>query len=59
MTNSEANITLEDFFGNSEGAEIIYDSIHAGSDDIMIGNATNEQLVAKLDYGIINKQALT
>ena len=54
--NSKENETLEIFFGNAEGAEIIYAPKTAGNDDIMIGNATDEHLVAKLDYEILNKQ---
>ena len=57
--NSKENETLENFFGNEEGAEIIYVPKTAGCDDIMIGNATDDDLVAKLEYGIINRQPLT
>lgn len=52
----EENETLEKFFGNAERAEIVYVPKTAGSADIMIGNATDEHLVAKLDYEILNKQ---
>ena len=54
--NCEENETLEKFFGNAEGADIVFVPKTAGSDDIMIGNATNENLVAKLDYEILNRQ---
>ena len=56
--NSEDNLTLEDFFGNSEGAEIIYDPIHAGPNDLYIGNATDENLIAEIRYGTINRQKI-
>ena len=57
--NSKENETLENFFGNAEGAEIIYVPKTTRKDDIMIGNATDDDLVAKLEYGIINRQPLT
>lgn len=57
--NCGENETLENFFGNAEGDEIVFVPKTAGSDDVMIGNATDEHLVAKLEYGIINRQPLT
>ena len=54
--NSKENETLENFFGNAEGAEIIYVPKTAGNVDTMIGNATDKHLVAVLDYEILNKQ---
>ena len=56
--NSEDEITLKDFFGNSEGAVIIYDPIHAGPSDLYIGNATDENLIAEIRYGTINRQSI-
>ena len=55
--NSEENETLEDFFQNAEGAEILYVEKKAGPDDIKISNATDEDLIAVLDYETINPTA--
>ena len=56
LNNEETEITLEEFFGNAEGAEIIYVAKKAGKDDLMIGNATDENLIAEIRYGTINRQ---
>merc|ERR1712051_764550 len=53
--------TLEEFFKNADGrladgAEIIYVPKKAGKDDLMIGNATDENLIAEIRYGTINRQ---
>ena len=55
--NSEENETLEEFFQNAEGAEILYVEKKAGPDDIKISNATDEDLIAVLDYETINPTA--
>ena len=55
----ETETTLEEFFGNAEGAEIIYVVKKAGKADLMIGNATNENLIAEIRYGTINRQIQT
>ena len=55
----ETKITLEEFFGNAEGAEIIYVVKKSGKNDLMIGNATNENLIAEVRYGTINRQIQT
>jgi len=52
----ETEMTLEEFFGNAEGAEIIYVAKKAGKADLMIGNATDENLLAEVRYGTINQQ---
>ena len=52
----ETETTLEEFFGNAEGAEIIYVVKKSGKDDLFIGNATNENLIAEVRYGTINRQ---
>jgi len=56
ILNEETEITLEEFFGNADGAEIIYVAKKAGKDDLMIGNATDENLIAEIRYGTINRQ---
>ena len=56
LNNEETEITLEEFFGNADGAEIIYVAKKAGKDDLMIGNATDENLIAEIRYGTINRQ---
>ena len=56
--NSKDDMTLEDFFGNSEGAKIIYEPINAGPSDLYIGNATDENLIAEIRYGTINRQPI-
>merc|ERR1712008_14917 len=48
--------TLEEFFENTVGAEIIYVAKKAGKDDLKIGNATDEKLIAEIRYGTINRQ---
>jgi len=55
--NREENETLEEFFKNAEGAEILYVEKKAGPDDIKISNATDEDLIAVLDYETINPTA--
>jgi len=56
INDEETEITLEEFFGNADGAEIIYVPKKARKDDLMIGNATDENLIAEIRYGTINRQ---
>lgn len=56
INDEETEITLEEFFGNADSAEIIYVAKKAGKNDLMIGNATDENLIAEIRYGTINRQ---
>ena len=56
LNDKETKITLEEFFGNGYGAEITYVAKKAGKDDLMIGNATDENLIAEVRYETINRQ---